>query len=888
MRTMGMIRSFIRGLEALRHKRARNGEIEEELHSFLQHSIEDKIRCGMTRESAIRSARAEIGGVAAVRQKVWSAGWESTAEMLWHDLIYTFRRLARTPGVVFAVVLSIGLGIAANATIFSLVSKFVLAPAPVGDPKTLTTVYRTFNNGTCCNALPMPVYRDLRDQAKSFSGMAAYFELVPASLGGNGEPERVWGQATTANYFDVAELRMAQGRGFTTDEERAQVIVLGYQLWQHRFNGDPAIVNRVVTLGGQTYTVVGVAPKGFRGIDLLLDPQFWVPLGSLPHLTTTAPDPESRTMQWLRVSARLRPGATLTEAGAEMQLLGQRFAAQHPETDKGDNFHLEPAGSLPPRDKKSIQVFLAALLVVVLLVLCIACANVANLLLALGAKRQREMAVRQALGATRTQLVRQLLLESVLLSLCGGLVGIALSVWATYLLSSFKLPAPMPLDVAVRVDWRVLLYTFGLSLAVGVLCGFVPAWTASRPSMPSALKGEESLARPGRAWSLRNLLVVVQISISFVLLCGAGLFLRSLQSASRIDTGFRPSGVVMLGIDPPTQSYTPMKTIQLLRTVRQQILALPGVLNATVTDGVPLSGGHRSDGFVAEGRPSSQGAPIVEMYMAGPGYFETLGIPQLSGRELGIENPTAPKVTIVNEELVRQFFPGQNPIGRRIVDGDVPYEIVGVVKNTKSRTIGEDQRPIMYRSFEQTIEKDPSTDGYQFMVRYQGDPAVLVDAVRREINAQDASLAVFNVQTMDEHLHDALFLPRLVETLFTVFGSIGVLLASVGLYGVVNYSVSQRTKEIGIRMALGARTAAVQKLIVRGGMWLFLVSSGLGLPIALAGAKLATSMLYGVRPYDVATFTAVPIVLFVITFVACWIPARRASRVDPMVALRVD
>ncbi len=888
MRTMGMMRSFIRGLEALRRKKARNGEIEEELHAFLQHSIEDKIQRGMTPESAMRSARAEIGSVTAVQHKVWSAGWESTAETLWHDLIYTFRRLARTPGVVFAVVLSIGLGIAANATIFSLVSKFVLAPAPVGDPKTLTTVYRTYDNGACCNALPMPVYRDLRDQAKSFSGMAAYYELVPASIGGNREPERVWGQAATANYFDVAQLRMARGRGFTSDEERVPVVVLGYQLWQHRFNGDPAIVNRAVTLNGQIYTVVGVAPKGFRGIDLILDPQFWVPLGSLPQLTTTAPNPESRTMQWLRVSARLRPEVTPAEAGAEMQLLGQRFAAQHPETDKGDNFHLESAGSLPPRDKKSIQLFLTALSVVVLLVLCIACANVTNLLLAQGAQRRREMAVRLALGATRMQLMRQLLLESVLLSLSGGLVGIALSVWATYALSSFKLPAPMPLDLAVGVDWRVLLYTFGLSLVVGFLCGFVPAWTASRPSMPNALKGEASLARPGRAWSLRNMLVVVQISISFVLLCGAGLFLRSLESASKIDTGFRPNGVVMFGIDPPTQSYTPLKTIQLLRTLRQQILALPGVLNATVTDGVPLSGGHRSDGIVAEGGPASKEASTVEMYMAGPGYFETLGIPRLAGREFGVENPSAPKVTIVNEELVRRLFPGENPIGRRIVDGGVPYQIVGVVKNTKSRMIGEDQRPIMYRSFEQAIEQDPSGDGYQFMVRYQGDPALLVDAVRSKIHAQDASLAVFNVQTMSEHLHDALFLPRLVATLFNVFGSIGVLLASVGLYGVVSYSVSQRTKEIGIRMALGARAAAVQKLIVRGGMWLSLVSLGLGLPIALAGARLASSMLYGVRPYDAITFTAVPIVLFAITLGACWIPARRASRVDPMIALRVD
>jgi predicted permease len=488
-------------------------------------------------------------------------------------------------------------------------------------------------------------------------------------------------------------------------------LFLGTNSGRGRYNGNPGIVNKAVTLGGQIYTVVGVAPKGFRGIDLILDPQFWVPLGNLPQLTATAPNPEPREMQWLRVAARLKPSVTREEAAAEMHLLGQRFAAQHRETDKGDNFHLEPVGSLPPRDKKRIQMFLAALSVVVLLVMCIACANVANLLLARGAQRQREMAVRLALGATRVQLVRQLLLESVLLSLGGGMLGVALSVWATYALSSFKLPAPVPLDLAIGVDWRVMVYTFGLSLAVGFLCGFMPAWTASRPVMPNALKGEESLARPGRAWSLRNILVVVQISMSLVLLCGAGLFLRRLEGASRIDTGFQPNGVVILGIDPPMQSYTPLKTIQLLSIVRQ-ILTLPGVLNATVTDGVPLSGGHRSDGFVAEGRPASTEASTVDMFIACPGYFETLGIPRLAGREFGVENPSAPKVTIVNEELVRRFFPGENPIGRRIVDGGVPYEIVGVVKNTKSRTIGEDQRPIMYRSFEQTIEKEPSMEDY--------------------------------------------------------------------------------------------------------------------------------------------------------------------------------
>jgi predicted permease len=298
--------------------------------------------------------------------------------------------------------------------------------------------------------------------------------------------------------------------------------------------------------------------------------------------------------------------------------------------------------------------------------------------------------------------------------------------------------------------------------------------------------------------------------------------------------------------------------------------------------------GHRSDGFVAEGRPAPKEDSIVEMYMGGPEYFETLGIPRLSGRDFGTEDPAAPKVTVVNEELVRRLFQGENPIGQHILDGGVPYEIVGVVKNTKSRSIGEDQRPIMYRSIDQAIDKDPSMDGYQFMVRYEGDPAQLAEGVRREIHAHDATLAVFNTETMEEHIRDALFLPRLVGTLFSIFGSIGLLLASVGLYGVMSYAVSQRTKEIGIRMALGAEAKAVQRLFVRDGMWLVLISVVLGLPVALLTAKLATSMLYGVRPYDLATFSLVPVLLLVVTLVACWIPSRRASRVDPMIALRVD
>lgn len=885
---MSIFKSLRDGFNALRDKRSRNSEISDEVESFLGESINEKMRRGMSAEAAIRAARAEIGSAESIRSKVWHAGWESRADTLWRDLTYSLRRLSRTPGLVFVVLLSIGLGIAANSTIFSIVSKFVLEPPPVGDPATLVTIYRTYERGRCCNNLPAPVYRDLRAQTQSFSGVSAYYELLPASISSAAEPERLWGQAVTENFFDVAQLRMAAGRGFAADEYHAPVIVIGYRLWQQRFAGDTSILGKPLTLSGHPYTVIGVAPPGFHGLDQVLDPQFWVPLGDLQQLAANAPKEESRETQWLRLTARLKPGVTQVQAVQELNIIAGRLAQAHPESDKDTGFLIEPAGSLNPRDRNTIQLFLTALSAVAFLVLLIACANVANLLLAQGAQRQREMAVRLALGATRAQLLRQLLVESILLALAGGALGVLLSLWATWALSSFRLPVPVAMDLSVQIDTRTLLFTFLLSLAAGFICGFAPAWTASRPVMPNALKGEEALARPGHRFSLRSLLVVAQISLSLILLCAAGLFLRSLQSASRIDAGFRSRGVVMMAIDPQLHRYTPERSVQLLSLARQRIATLPGVISATTTDGVPLSMGHRSDGFTVPGRPTPQGQNVVELYMVGPDYFSTLGIPRVAGRDLGEENPSAPRVGVVNEEFVRHYFQNDNPIGQTVNGAGVLYQIVGVVKDTKSRTIGEDQRPVLYRSINQTIGPDPSADGYTLMARYEGDPAALIAAMQHEIHALDPSLAIFNVQTMEEHMRDALFLPRLVGTLFTVFGISGLLLALIGLYSVMNYSVSQRTREIGVRMALGARATQVQSMIVRGGMRLAIVALAIGLPLALAAARLTTTLLYGIRPWDIATFTLIPVLLVGVALIACWIPSRRASRVDPIAALRME
>ncbi len=804
------------------------------------------------------------------------------------NLRYTLRHFSRSPVMVVSVLLSIGLGIAVNSTIFAVISRFILKPAPVGDPSTLLALHMTHDGERCCNSFSWPVYADLRDHAHSFSGMTAYYELLPASVSGKGEPERVWGQSATTNYFDVVELRMPLGRGFLPAEEKQPVVVLGYRLWQRRFGGDPAIVGKAITLSGKPFTVVGVAPRGFHGLDQILDPQFWIPLGDLEQLAPSVPNRTVRDWHWLAVVGRLQPGVTEKQAEGELHTLAGDFARAYPSTDKGGGFLMDEAGSLPPRDKGVILLFLGALAIAVLLVLAIACANVSNLLLAHAASRQREMAVRIALGATRGELLRQMLLESVLLALAGGVVGTALSLAGTRALSSVHFPAPVPLDLSIGVDWRVLLYSFALSVGAGLLFGLLPAWIASRPVLAGALKGEDPLARPGRRFSLRNVLVVAQIAMSVVLLCGTGLFLRSLEDATGIDIGFRSKGVLMVSVDPRIHGYSPEQTTRFLDQLQERAAVIPGVLSAAATDSVPLSGGHRSDGFSVVGRKADREPPSVDEYMASPGYFAALGIPRLAGRDFAHETADGPKVAVVNRALVERLFGKENPVGQQVSGGGATYQIIGVVGNVKSRTLGEDTRPVLFRSLAQSTGSDPSFLGYTLIVQCAGDPAGIARAVRATVHTLDPAMAVYNVETIEDHLRSALLLPRLAAALFGVFGFIGLALAAIGLYGVMNYTVSRRMRDIAIRVALGAPLAAVRKLILSGGMGLTLLALGIGLPAAWALARFASSFLYGVRPHDPLTFLLVPAFLTVVAGLACWVPTRRAVRVDVQQLLRAE
>lgn len=817
IRLLGMVRTRV------------DEEFSAELEAHIAMQVEDGVRAGLSEEEARRRALIQLGGVEQAKQARRDGRTLPWVENVARDFRYAVRTLSKHPAITLVAVISIGLGIGANATIFAMVSRFVLRPAPVGDPATLLSLHIAPKGDPCCNEFPLPVYEDIRDQAKSFSGVAAIYELLPASLSGGGEPERVWGQAVTPNFFDVLRVPMVAGRGFAEQENRSPDVVLSARLWQRRFASDPQIVGKTVKLSGKAFTVIGIAPGSLRSVDQILDIEFWVPLQLAPELAADTPPQNSREYHWLAVAARLRDGVTRSEAASELDTMAHRFAAEYPKTDKDMAFRFEQAGSLPPRERNAVLTFLAALSAIVVLLLAIAGANVANLLFAKAAGRQREMAVRLALGATRARLRRQMLMESTLLGVAGGVLGVLLSLWSTQALSAFHVPEPIPLNVFVALDWRTLAYTLVVSIGCGVLLGMPPAWAASRPLLANALKGEDALARPGRRVTLRNVLVVAQVAMSVVLLCVTGLFLRSLESAARIDLGFRPQGLLLMSMDPRLNGYTPEQISRFMR-----------------------------------------------------------GIPILRGHDIGEVAANGPRVAVVNKSFADRLFPGGDPIGQHVHGGSWTYEIVGVVGNTKSRTIGEDTRAVLYRSLDQSIAEDPSGMGYTLLVHTAGNPAALSEAVRRQIYGLDKNLAIYNEQTMEEHVKSAYFLPRLAATLFGVFGGMGLLLTAVGLYGVMSYAVSKRTREIGIRMALGARAGNVAALVVRQGMVLALIAMLLGWPVAWMIVRFASSFLYGIEPHDAVTFVAAPVFLAAVALIACWLPARRAALVDPVKALRTE
>jgi predicted permease len=881
MRFAARLRNTLRLI--LRRHRV-EADLHDEVQGFFDAMTERFIEQGMTPVDARRAVRLRFSGTEQVKEEVRDVRAGAAFDFLLREARYALRRIRQNPVFAFVTILTLALGIGANSTVFSVVSRFALQLPPVDDPERLLFFYTVENGENCCsNNQSYPLYKDLRDQAKSFSQVAACFELVPAAIDYGGNPERIWGQAATTNYFDTALVPLTLGRGFHAGEDESAVVVIGHRVWQNRFQQDPNIIGKVIRLSGQPFTVVGVAPPSFRGLDLVLDAQFWVPLGTLPRLQPDELDRIHRGHHWLNVIGRLAPGVTRTAAEAELQVIGKRLSAQYPAFHKDLRFRLQTAGGIPVRFETAVKLFLTALTIVAFLVFTIACVNVANLAHARVAARQQEFAVRTALGASRKYFLAPMIIEAGALAIAGGICAVAFSVWATRGLRAFHLPAPVPMDVAVAVDSRTIIYTFCLSLLAGLICGFLPAWTVMKGGVSNAIKGQDRLAQPGRYWTFSNVLVAVQLGMSVVLLCSTVLFLRSLHNASRIEIGFRSNGILTMDLDPRLHGYSPQRTAQFLDLAKQKAAEIPGVEVAAFADSIPLSGGHRSDGFALPGRQTYRS---VDLFMVSPDYLKTLGIPLLSGRDFAHESARSPRVAIVDEEFVPDFFPDRQALNRQVSDGGSTYTIIGVVRDIKSRTIGEQTRPVLFRLVAQNIEQETSVSGYSVVVKYRGDVAAIAAKLRETIHQIDPALAIVRTQTMQEHLDDAFFLPRLASTLFTVFGSIGLTLTLVGIYGLMNYWVSRSTREIGIRLAIGARPIQVQGLVIRKGLRLVAISSIPGLLAALGLNRLYPSLLYGLSAGDPFTYMIVPVMLAAFAALACWFPAMRVTGNEPLAALR--
>jgi predicted permease len=825
-------------------------------------------------------------------------GGIESVNTLWQDLRYSFRMLWKSPGFTLVAVLTLALGIGANTAIFSGVSALILRPLPVEQPERVVSIFEIYNDPNDYNGFSYPDYVEYRDQNHVFEGILGY-RLVQAALSDKDQNDVIWGELVTGNYFDVLRVRPLMGRGFLPEEDKTPgarpVVVLGYNLWQRRFNSDPSLVGKTVTLNAQAYTVVGIAPKEFTGTKFALSMDFWVPMMMQAQIMRGDTDRlNDRQDHWFNAIGRLKPGVTLEQAEAEMTTIAGRLEQAYP-ADRDKNGHVIVRRETEGRFEEAAgTVTLGAGLALGLIgmVLLIACANVANLLLARAITRRREIGIRLALGASRFRLIRQLLTESVMLSVTGGCLGLLVAFWATDWMQSFIPVLPYTIALDFSPDTRALSFTLLISVMTGIVFGLAPALQASNPDVVPVLKGETLAPRHGfRRFTLRNLLVISQVALSLVVLVCGGLFVRSARAARAIDPGFTTDNVLAVSLNPSLVGYTEEQGKQFYQRLVERVEALPGVQSANVSSLLPLGDSTSSRGpILAEGQeeppPGSEGGNVLCNFV-GPKHFETLQISLLQGRDFTWRDDMgAPGVIIINETLARRLWPGQNPLGKRLRVGDAksPYlEVIGVAKDGKYRSLGEEPKPYMYFPVLQRYRP-----ALTLLVRTAGDPRSLVGGIRQQVQALDPKLPIYEIKTMKEHMTYALWAIHLGASLSTTFGLLALMLAATGLYSVMAYSVSQRTKEIGIRMALGACRRDVLKLVTGQGMTLALVGVVIGLTVAFFVTRILSSLLYGIGTTDAAIFIGIPLLLAAVALVACYIPARRATKVDPMVALRYE
>ena len=801
-------------------------------------------------------------------------------DTLIRDLRYGFRSLLKRPGFTAIALVALTLGIGANTAIFSLVNAVVLQPLPYSDPDRLVWAWGKIRDRSNRASVAPGDFLDFRAQNNSFEQFAASFSMpLPVNLTGGGEPERLSASAVTGNYFETFGIAPALGRGFSLDNERAgneQVTILSHALWQKRFGGDPGIVNQRITLDGKSFEVIGVMPK-----DLVFpqNAELWVPINF-----DADPGLKSRRAHFLRPIGRLKPGVTVAQAQADTDAIAAQLEQQFPDTNAGWSLRLE---SLHDRLVGSSKTTLYILLGAVGFVLLIACTNVANLLLVRATARQKEVALRSALGASRWRIARLLITESLLLAVMGGVLGALLAAWGIDLLVTLS-ETSIPATANVKIDATVLAFTLLISLLTGLLFGLAPALRTRKFNLTDALKdGGRTIGEGALRNRTRSLLVVFESAVAVVLLIGAGLLVRSFIALENTNPGFEANNVLTMRIDLARGKYnTDEKTAGFFQDLETRLAAIPGVETVGLITELPLSGQPNDAPFTVEGR-----APVAineqfgsDFRRVNQHYFQAMQIPLLRGRNFTEQEVRqSDKVVVVSQQLVNTAFPNEEPLGKRLftVVDDKPYEIIGVVGDIRHRSLEFQPYAAMYMP-----SREPGW--MNIVIRTQSDPVTLVPAIREQVKAIDPDQPIAAIRTMDEWIDRSVSAPRYRTTLFGMFAVLAMILAATGIYGVMSYSVAQRTHEIGVRMALGARRWDVLRLVVRQGMMLVLLGLAIGLAGAFALTRVMSSLLFGVTAKDPLTFVAVAAVLSLVALLACYIPARRATKVDPLTALRYE
>lgn len=803
---------------------------------------------------------------------------------LWLDLRYAMRMLAKSAGVTTLAVLTLAFGITVNGVVFSYVNALLLrSPSAVPSPGTLIELWGQNKKATGVERfLPLtyPDYLYYRDHAKTVSGFVAFDgdpEGVTWNRDGNGEV--VQGQIVSGNFFATLGVSPLLGRAITPADDAAAaepVVTISHSFWRGRLGADPAVVGKRLLLNGVEYRVVGVMPPGFEGLEIAIEPDFWVPMASTEKITRDTGRLTSWQSYWLFGVGRLKTGVGISAARAEMNVLADQLAQAHPDTHKDMGAVVYPQTLVPGPFRGYVGAFTGLLMVVVALVLGIACTNAANLMLMRAVARRREMAIRSAMGASRVRLMRQVLVESTLLAAMSGCVALLLAYWTAPLLMALK-PSSLPIRIEVPTDWRVIVFTMVASLLAGLFFGLAPALRSARADLTPALKSDSYAGY--QTSRFRAGLVIGQVAACAVLLVGAVLCVRSLLNAQSIDPGFDVDRVAVATIDPGSVGYDEPQRRAFYDALLERVGNLPGVTGASWVNHLPLSTA-REQTSAATQTSAGKHTIGVDVLRVAPRYFETMGIPFSRGRDFTLQDSSKPGAVIINDTMARQLWPGQDPLGRRVNIGDRgDAPVVGVVKTGKYRTLGEDPMPVAYLLLDYLPRQT-------LVVRTMTDPRLLLDPIRRAIRNTDPNLAATDLETLQQFMSLPLFPARVTGILLGIFGMMALVLAVVGLYGVIAYTTSQRTREIGLRVALGAQRRDIARLVLGYGLGIAGIGVAIGLAAAFGLTRVLSSLLYGIRADDPATLIAVSAALIGVTLLACYLPARRAMRIDPMVALR--